>query len=144
MGELERTDSAGGVVATAGGVIETVVTYGIVIIQLAAAGIKLRGLSERVRSTYAYVEGCSASVERLADQMALLAVDLDTIGEHRTAAAVMRSVLADAEAMAAATEDLATLFEQTSAAHQADYGSVADTARSMPVPMADAQFYSNR
>jgi|SRR5690606_6887667 len=144
MGELERTDSAGGVVAAAGGVIETVVTYGIVVVQLAAAGLKLRGLSERVRETYAYVEGCSTSVDRLADQMAALAVDIDTISEHRTAAAVMRSVLADAEAMAAATEDLASLFEETAAAHQADYGPVADAARAMPVPMADAQFYSNR
>ncbi|MGI5493903.1 hypothetical protein [Microtetraspora malaysiensis] len=144
MGELERSDSAGGVVATAGGVIETVVTYGIVVVQLAAAGIKLRGLSERVRSTYRYVEGCSSSVDRLADQMAGLAVDVDTISEHRTAAAVMRSVLADAEAMAAATEDLAAMFEQTASAHQADYGSVADTAQHMSVPMADASFYSNR
>lgn len=144
MGELERTDSAGGVVAAAGGVIETVVTYGIVVVQLAAAGLKLRGLSERVRETYSYIEGCSTSVDRLADQMAALAVDVDTISEHRTAAAVMRSVLADAEAMAAATEDLASLFEETAAAHQADYGTVADAARAMPVPMADAQFYSNR
>ncbi len=144
MGELERTDSAGGVVAASAGVIETVITYGIVVAQLAAAGMKLRGLSERVRSTYAYVEGCSKSTDRLADQMATLAVDVDTISEHRTAAAVMRSVLADAEAMGTAMEDLAALFEQTSDAHRADYGPVADAARSMPVPMADASFYSNR
>lgn len=141
MSELERT---GRVVAATGGVIETVVTYTIVIAQLAAAGIKLRGLSEQVRGTYRYVEGCSASVDRLADQMAGLTVDRDTVAAHRDAAAVMRSVLAEAEAMAAATEDLAALFSQTAAAHQADYGSVADAARSMPVPMADAQFYSNR
>lgn len=143
MGELERADT-GGVVATASSVIETAVRYGIVIAQLAAAGIKLRGLSGQVRSTYRYVEGCAASVDRLADQMARLRVDVDTIAEHRTAAAVMRSVLAEAEAMAAATEDLAAMFDRTADAHQADYGTVADAARSMPVPMADAQFYSNR
>lgn len=144
MGELEKADGAGGVVARAGGLIETVVTYGILLVQLAAAGIKLRGLSAQVRSTYEYIEGCSASVDRLADQMASLSVDVDTVSEHRTAAAVMRQVLADAEAMAAATEDLATLFEETAAAHQADYGPVADAARAMPVPMAEAEFYSNR
>lgn len=144
MGDLERTDGTGGAVARAGGVIETAITYAVVIVQLAAAGIKLRGLSQKVRSTYEYVEGCSTSVDRIADQMARLAVDVDTISEHRTAASVMRSVLADAEAMAAATEDLASMFEQTSAAHAADYGTVADTARSMPTPMADASFYSNR
>lgn len=144
MGELESTDGAGGVVAASAGVIETVVTYGIVVAQLAAAGLKLRGLSERVRWTYSYVEGCSKSTDRLAEQMAALAVDVDTISEHRTAAKVMRQVLEDAEAMGTAMEDLASLFEQTSDAHRADYGPVADAARSMPVPMADAEFYSNR
>ncbi|WP_214415641.1 hypothetical protein [Sphaerisporangium fuscum] len=143
MGELE-TSQTGEVVAATGGVLETVVSYGIVIVQLAAAGIRLRGLSERVRSTYRYVEGCSASVDRLADQMAGLQVDVDTVSEHHQAATVMRSVLAEAEAMAAATEDLASLFGQAAAAHQADYGTVADAATNMPVPMADAQFYSNR
>ncbi|MBG0819087.1 hypothetical protein [Planomonospora sp. ID82291] len=143
MSELERSET-GGAVAAAGGVLETVVRYGIVIAQLTMAGIKLRGLSEQVRSTYRYVEGCSASVDRLAEQMAGLAVDVDTVSEHHEAAAVMRSVLAEADAMAAATEDLAALFELTAAAHQADYGSVAAAADSMPVPMADAEFYSNR
>ncbi|MFD8533860.1 hypothetical protein ACFV0L_41275 [Streptosporangium canum] len=144
MGELERSEGTGGAVAAAGGVLETVVRYGIVIVQLAVAGVRLRGLSEQVRGTYRYVEGCSTSVDRLAEQMASLQVDVDTVAEHHEAAAVMRGVLADAEAMAEATEDLAALFEQTSAAHQADYGSVAEAAHAMPVPMADAQFYSNR
>ena len=144
MHELDRSNTTGEVVASTGGVLETVVRYTIVIAQMAAAGIRLRGLSEQVRGTYRYVEGCSNSVDRLAEQMAGLLVDVDTVAEHHQAAAVMRGVLADAEAMAAATEDLAMLFEQTSAAHQADYGPVADTARNMPVPMADAQFYSNR
>ncbi|MER7126719.1 hypothetical protein [Micrococcus luteus] len=143
MGELE-TSETGGAIAAAGGVLETVVSYGIVIVQLVAAGIKLRGLSERVRATYRYVEDCSAAVDRLADQMAALEVDLDTIGEHRDAAAVMRSVLAEADAMASAAEDLAALFDQTAAAHEADYGSVNEAVHAMPVPMANAQFYSNR
>ena len=142
MSELERTN--GGAVADSGGVLETVVRYGIVIAGLAAAGIRLSGLSEQVRSTYRYVDGCAASVDRLAEQMAGLTVDRDTVGEHHQAAAVMRAVLADAEAMAAGVEDLALLFGQASAAHQADYGPVTEAACSMPVPMADAQFYSNR
>ncbi|MFI6513641.1 hypothetical protein ACIBCT_39060 [Streptosporangium sp. NPDC050855] len=141
--ELERRQT-GQAVADSGGVLETVVRYGIVIAQLAAAGIRLAGLSEQVRATYRYVEGCATSVDRLAEQMAGLTVDRDTVGEHHQAATVMRAVLADADAMAAAVEDLATLFGQTAAAHEADYGSVASAATAMPVPMADAQFYSNR
>lgn len=141
--ELQRRET-GAQVADTGGVLETVVRYGIVIVQLAVAGVRLRGLSEQVRGTYRYVEGCAASVDRLADQMAGLTVDRDTVGEHHQAAAIMRGVLADADAMASAVEDLALLFDQASAAHQADYGSVAETVRAMPVPMADAEFYSNR
>ncbi|MFE3454998.1 hypothetical protein ACFXJ8_39350 [Nonomuraea sp. NPDC059194] len=144
MGELTRSETTGGAVAATGGVLETVVRYGIVIAQLTAAGLRLRGLSQQVRSTYRYVEGCSDSVDRLADQMAGLAVDRDTVNEHHQAALVMRSVLGHAEAMAAATEDLATLFGAAAAAHQADYGTVADAANHMPVPMAEAEFYSNR
>jgi len=144
MGELQRTGKTGGVVAATGGVIETVVRYGIVIAQLAMAGMRLRGLSQQVRATYRYVEGCSVAVDRLADQMAGLTVDRDTVGEHRDAATVMRGVLGHAEAMASATEDLAALFTQTADAHKADYGTVADAATSMPVPMAEAEFYSNR
>jgi methyl-accepting chemotaxis protein len=143
MHEL-NSGKAGEMVAATGGVISTVVRYGVLIAQLTAAGIKLRGLSEQVRDTYRYVEGCSTSVDRLADQMAGLTVDVDTVGEHHQAAAVMRAVLADAEAMAAATEDLAVLFEHTAAAHERDYGPVAEAVRAMPVPMADAEFYSNR
>lgn len=142
MSELERVD--GGAVADTGGVLETVVRYGVVIAQLAAAGIRLSGLSEQVRSTYRYVEGCAASVDRLAEQMAGMTVDRDTVGEHHQAAAIMRAVLDDAEAMAAGVEDLALLFGQTADAHRADYGPVADAVHAMPVEMADAQFYSNR
>ncbi|GAA3550989.1 hypothetical protein GCM10022419_034110 [Nonomuraea rosea] len=143
MNELERSQT-GSVVATTGGVIDTVVKYTIVVAQLTMAGIKLRGLSEQVRSTYRYVEGCSTSVDRLAEKMASLTVDPDTVGEHHQAAAVMRSVLAAAEAMAEDTEDLSTMFGQAAATHEADYGPVADAIHNMPVPMADAEFYSNR
>lgn len=142
-GRMDRMGRTGEAVAESG-VLETAVRYGIVIVQLAAAGMRLRGLSEQVRATYRYVEGCSEAVDRLAEQMAGLQVDLDTVGEHHQAAAVMRGVLAEAEAMAAATEDLAALFEYTAAAHQADYGPVADAVHAMPVPMAKAEFYSNR
>jgi hypothetical protein len=134
----------GGVLAKAGAVITEGVRYGVVIAQLTAAGIALRGMAEQVRATYRYVEKCAASVDRLADQAAALHVDRDTVAEHRDAAVVMSSVLAEAEAMAAATEDLSALFEETAAAHKADYGSVAAAANSMDVPMADREFYSNR
>ncbi|MFF3443670.1 hypothetical protein [Streptosporangium sp. NPDC002721] len=144
MHELNSANSTGEVVADSGGIIVRAIRYGILIVQLVAAGVRLRGLSEQVRSTYRYVEGCASSVDRLADQMESLTVDVDTVGEHHQAATIMRSVLADAEAMAEATEDLSVSFEQTAAAHQADYGTVAEAARTMPVPMANAEFYSNR
>ncbi|WP_188188076.1 hypothetical protein [Nonomuraea sp. SYSU D8015] len=143
MSELERRQT-GAAVEASGGVLETAVRYTIVIAQLTMAGIKLRGLSQQVRSTYRYVEGCSTSVDRLAEQMASLTVDRDTVGEHHQAAAVMRSVLNEAEAMAEAAEDLSTLFQQAADAHEGDYGTVADAATHMPVPMAEAEFYSNR
>lgn len=143
MSELERHQT-GGAIAAGGGVIYTMVQYTIVITQLTMAGIKLRGLSEQVRQTYRYVEGCSASVDRLAEQMARLIVDRDTVSEHHQAAAVMRSVLAEAETMAAGVDDLSTMFEQVSAEHQADYGPVADAIHAMPVPMPNAEFLSNR
>ncbi|MEU3978297.1 hypothetical protein [Streptomyces bacillaris] len=140
----EGGSGSGGVLATAGSVIVEAVRYTVVVAQLVVAGARLRGLSEQVRSTYRYVEGCSASVDRLADQMAGLNVDGDSVGEHHEAASIMRSVLEEAEAMAADTEDLAALFEQASAEHQADYGPVAEAAHAMPVDPADSEFYSNR
>ncbi|MFI6498709.1 hypothetical protein [Nonomuraea typhae] len=143
MHEL-TSKSTGGAVAESGGALSTMVRYGIVIAQLAAAGLRLRGLSSRVNDTYRYVEGCSASVDRLAEQMAGLSVDRDSVGEHHQAAAVMRGVLAEAEAMAADIEDLALMFDDAAAAHERDYGPVAEAIHAMPVPMADAEFYSNR
>ncbi|MFG3223073.1 hypothetical protein [Streptomyces sp. NPDC048185] len=153
MGEaLEKAGAAAGAVASAAGkaavvtgaVLAEGVRYGVVIVQLTMAGARLRGLSEQVRSTYRYVEGCSKSVDRLADQMSGLKVDSGSVAEHHEAAAVMRSVLEEAEAMAAATEDLSALFDQTAAEHQADYGAVAEAFHAMPVEPAESEFYSNR
>ncbi|MGP4030218.1 hypothetical protein [Actinomadura sp. 3N407] len=142
---VEKTpESTGGALEKAGNVLSDAVTYTIVIGQLAIAGARLAWLSESVRSTYRYVERCARGVDRLADQMAGLAVDADTVAEHHDAAAVMRSVLSDAEDMAASLEDLSTLFGHTADAHRADYGTVADAANNMTVPMAEAEFYSNR
>jgi hypothetical protein len=143
MSDLEP-HSPGGALTTAGAELMDYVKYGIVRAQLMFAGARLRGLSAQIRSTYRYVEGCSRDVDRLAEQMAGLQVDVDTVGEHRQAALLMRHALGTAELMAGATEDLSTLFELTAADHEADYGSVAEAARNMPVPMANAEFYSNR
>jgi outer membrane murein-binding lipoprotein Lpp len=144
MDELARRNDAGEAAASAGGMLSMVVRYSIILFQLTAAGARLAGLSERVRSTYRYVEGCSSDVDRLAERMAGLHVDVDTVAEHHNAAGVMRGVLDDADAMAASLEDLSALFTATAAAHQADYAQVAAAAQSMSVPMADAEFYSNR
>ena len=133
---------AGGVLAKTGEVIAGGVRFSIVIAQLIAASVTLRGLSEQVRSTFKYVEDCAASVDKLADQAAALNVDQPTINVHREAATVMRSCHEDAEAMA----EMSTLFHETADAHMADYGPVAEAAHNMPdgVEMADRQFYSNR
>ncbi|MFZ3475435.1 hypothetical protein ACODT4_41315 [Streptomyces sp. 2.9] len=145
MSALEKAGGAAvAVVGAAATVLAEAVRYGIVLAQLTAAGIRLRGLSEQVRSTYNYVAICSASVDRLADQMAGLKVDRDTVSEHHEAAGIMRSVLDEAEAMAASTEELSLLFDETAAAHQADYGPVAEAAQAMPVDPAESEFYANR
>jgi methyl-accepting chemotaxis protein len=120
------------------------VAYGLLVQGLKEAGARLAGLAEQVRVSYRYVERCAEGVDQLADQMQELTVDVDTLGEHREAANLMRSVLSSAEDMAAGIEDLSTAFAATADAHQGDYGSVAAAATSMTAPMADAGFYSNR
>lgn len=119
--------------------------YGSLLVQLGAAAVAVRNLSNAVRGAYTYVEGCAASVDRLADKAASLSVDDLTTGEHHDAAAVMRAVLEEADAMADAAGDLSVLFEQTRDAHQADYGPVVEAATHMPdgIEMAERQFYSN-
>jgi hypothetical protein len=145
MTELARSEpDAGGAMEAAGGVIGDAVTFTLVTTELALAGMRLANLSEAVRSAYRYIDRCAGGVDRLADQMDGLTVDADTVAEHHDAAAVMRSVLEAAEAMANGVEDLSTLFTHTSEAHRADYGSVDDAANNMTVAMADAEFYSNR
>lgn len=143
MTELVKREAAPAV-RSASSVLGDAVTYGVVVAQLAKAGARLAWLSESVQSTYRYIRRCARGVDHLAERMAALTVDADTISEHHHAAGVMRSVLADADAMAAGLNDLSTLFKHTAAAHRADYGTVADTANSMTVPMANAEFYSNR
>lgn len=144
MGELVPEQNTGGALEKAGAVLIDAVSYAIVLTQLTAAGARLMWLSDSVRETYRYVERCASGTDRLAEQMAGLAVDVDTVSEHHQAAAVMRSVLATAEEMAASLDDLSGLFHHTSDAHRTDYGPVADAAQNMTVPMAEAEFYSNR
>ncbi|MFJ4672817.1 hypothetical protein [Kitasatospora purpeofusca] len=136
--------STGGVLAAAGEVIADAVSYGVVVGQLAIAAVRLAYLSEQVTGTYEYVEDCAKSVQRLADQAAGMNVDRDTVAEHRDAAAVMLSVLEEAEAMAAATAELSTLFQQTADAHEADYGPVDDVIAAKEGELADREFYANR
>lgn len=120
------------------------VTFAFIVIELAAAGARLARLGEVVRSTHRYVETCAAGCDRLAEQMAALNVDADTVAEHHEAAALMRQVLAEAEEMASHADELGSQFTYASEAHQRDYGSVNDAANNMPTAMADAEFYSNR
>ncbi|MGY0466852.1 hypothetical protein ACW14Y_42335 [Kitasatospora sp. cg17-2] len=136
--------STGGALAAAGEMVHDAVSYGVVVTQLAIAAVRLAHLSEKVTGTYQYVEDCAKSVQRLADQAAGMNVDRDTVGEHRDAAAVMLSVLEEAEAMATATAELSTLFQATADAHEADYGPVDDAIANKEGEMADREFYANR
>lgn len=137
-----------GVMKDSGGGFVSAVAYGIqftvMVAKLASAGLSLRGVGNRVRETYAYIGDCARTVDNLADLAAKLSVDPDTIGEHRDAATVMRRSLARAQRMANNVDEMAVLFEQAKAAHQADYGPVNDVATSMPVDMANRNFYRNR
>ncbi|MFG2394601.1 hypothetical protein ACIP46_35850 [Streptomyces lavendulae] len=136
----------GGAIQVAGETLIGGVRYGIVVAQLTAASITMAGLSEQVRSAFAYVDDCAQSVYKLADQAAALSVDQSTVNEHREAATVMRSCRNEAEAMAVECEEMATLFRATADGHVADYGLIADVANNMPgsIEMADRTFYSNR
>ncbi|MCI3276279.1 hypothetical protein [Streptomyces cylindrosporus] len=133
-----------GVLATTTEYIGEAVRYTVLLTQLAAAGVALGLLSEAVRSAYRYVEGCAASVDRLADKAASLHVDGDVVAAHYDAASVMRSVLEEADAMAEAASDLSVMFQQTADAHRADYGPVADAMNSKDGQVADREYYSNR
>lgn len=119
------------------------IRYGILLTRLTLASTALQRAADAVNGTYDYVADTAATVDRLADTAAAMNVDTDTIAEHHDAAAVMRSALDDAEALAADMTELSRLFEQTANAHAADYGPVAEAAQRMTVPMADRNFYRN-
>jgi len=118
--------------------------FGVVTAALVATAERLRVLADRVRQTYGYVDSCARAVDWAADEMASLSVDEDTVGAHRDAAALMRMALERAAVMATRAEALGGLFDETSAAHRRDYGSVAAAAQALPGPQANGKFYSNR
>lgn len=120
------------------------VTYSVILGKLAAAGLALRLVGDRVRDTYQYVADCAQTVDHHADLAAALHVDPDTLAEHRQAAQIMRGALAHADRMASTTDAMATAFAEAEAAHRQDYGPVAEAAQALPVPMADRGFYANR
>ncbi|MFD8078192.1 hypothetical protein ACFV3E_36695 [Streptomyces sp. NPDC059718] len=136
-------ETAGNALAVVGSVLVEGVRYTVLLTQLTAASVALRGLSETVRSAYQYVEACGEQVNGIADLAAQLDVDELTTGEHRDAATMMRTVLEDAEAMASEVEEMSTLFQETADAHAAEYGPVVDSKHRMPVDMANRIFYSN-
>lgn len=138
----ERTHK--GAVGALADMASAAVTYSVILTKLAAAGVALRLVGDRVRSTYRYVDDCAKTVDHHADLAAALHVDPDTLEEHRQAAQTMRSALAHAERMASTTDAMSTTFDQAKAAHETDYGPVAQAAQSMSVPMADRGFYANR
>jgi hypothetical protein len=128
----------------AGGIIGEALRFTILVARLAAAGLALRHMGALARSTFRYVEDCARSVDRLAETAAGMNVDRDTVSEHHQAAQVMRGALAQADEMAQQSDEMSTLFDEASAAHQADYGPVAAAFQAMPVEPADRLFYANR
>ncbi|MFJ7271953.1 hypothetical protein ACIQV3_35855 [Streptomyces sp. NPDC099050] len=118
-------------------------TYLRLMAQLAKAGMALRGVGARVRSTYDYVGDCAKSVDFQVGLAAHLDVDPNTLAEHRQAAQVMRGALASARRMANNAEEMAVLFAQAEAGHRADYGPIAEHAANMPggIRMANRVFY---
>lgn len=136
--------AVGAAVSAAVGVVVDGVRYGILLARLAKAGLALRHMAALAQSTFQYVEDCAASVDQLAEMASGMDVDPGTVAEHHQAAAVMRGALETATAMAAQCEEMATLFDEASAAHQADYGSIAEAFQNMPVAPAKREFYANR
>jgi hypothetical protein len=120
------------------------VTYTIVTARLAAASAAMLSLSQAVRGAYNYVEGCAKSVDNLADTASGLHVDSAVTSAHHDAAAVMRGVLADAEALATEAAEMARDFDSAKADHEADYGPVHEAMTTKPGAVADRTYYSNR
>ena len=130
--------------STVTGLVVGGVRYTIMLARLQVAAASLRGVFDHVEETYAYVEDCARSVDQLAETAAGMDVDALTVAEHHEAAQLMRSCLDEAKALSAAAAELSTLFDQARSGHEADYGSVAEVAQTMTVPMADRAFYAPR
>ena len=101
-------------------------------------------LNQAVKGAYSYIESCAKSVDSLAETAARLDVDDSVTSAHRDAAGVMRSVLADAEALADEAADMASNFEAAADDHQADYGPVNESMVNKPGSKADRTYYQNR
>ncbi|MFI7278562.1 hypothetical protein [Streptomyces sp. NPDC049879] len=147
---LPASDKSGvgaAVAAVVGDAVEAatdLVSYGVMLAELTAAGLALRKVGARVRDTYAYMEDCARSVDHLADLAAGMRVDSDTVAEHRQAARVTRGALATSRRLADRLDDMAISYDAAAAEHAADYGPVVEQVQAMPVPMADRNFYRNR
>ncbi|PJE97149.1 hypothetical protein CUT44_14305 [Streptomyces carminius] len=120
------------------------VTFTVVVARLAFASASMLSLSEAVCGAYNYIEGCAKSVDHLADTAAGLNVDPAVTSVHHDAAAVMRGVLADAEALATEAAEMASDFQTAQEEHEADYGPVHEAMTAKPGAVADRTYYSNR
>lgn len=130
-----------------GKVADTVVdgvTFAVIVVRLASASLSMFNLSRAVRGAFTYVEGCAKSVDHLAETAAGLDVDAAVVSAHRDAAAVMRGVLADAEALATEAAEMSADFQAAKDEHEADYGPVHEEMTHKPGAIADRTYYSNR
>ncbi|MFF9070504.1 hypothetical protein ACF09E_34680 [Streptomyces sp. NPDC014891] len=125
-------------------VISDGVTFTIITARLATASAAMLALSHAVKGAYDYVEGCAKEVDQLAEIAASLDVDDAVTSAHRDAATVMRDVLADADALATAAEEMAGSFQAARDGHEADYGPVQEAMTSKPGQIANRLYYQTR
>lgn len=125
-------------------VISDGVTFTIITARLATASAAMLALSHAVKGAYAYVEESAKEVDQRAEIAASLDVDDAVTSAHRDAATVMRDVLADADALATAAEEMAGAFQAARDGHEADYGPVQDAMTSKPGQIANRSYYQNR
>lgn len=104
----------------------------------------LARLSDEIAGTWRHVEGCAKSTTRLAEEMARLEVDRDTIAEHHEAASLMHKAHNESKALRTTAAELSDMFRQAAQIHAREYGAIAATAAAMRTDMANARFYGNR
>jgi hypothetical protein len=118
--------------------------YSGIVVEMIAAAAAMAALSEQVGRARTHQARVAERGRRLAEEMARLEVDGDTVAAYLTAAEVTAGGSRLAALLAAVAADMGRAFDGVQRIHQAEYGSVAAAAEAMTVPMANADFYRAR